>query len=77
MTVFSETRTRKISVIKSGKNKTLMGVVEYILDFNLSLKVNQLTTPFTYPRLNYSTGDKKKEGKGLQNSELLVRVKKY
>ena len=53
-----------------------MGVVDYILDFNLSFKVNQLTTPFTYPRLNYNTGDKKKEGKRLQNSELLVRGKK-
>ena len=63
-------------MIKSGKNKTLMGVVDYILDFNLSFKVNQLTTPFTHLRLNYSTGDKKKEGKRLQNSELLVRVKK-
>ena len=58
-----------------------MGVVDYIrtyiLDFNLSFKVNQLTTPFTYPRLsNYTTGDKKKEGKRLQKTELLVRVKK-
>ena len=57
-----------------------MGVVDYIrtyiLDFNLSFKVNQLTTPFTYPGLNYTTGDKKKEGKRLQKTELLVRVKK-